>query len=178
MKKNKAIFLDRDGVINEPVIKDGKPYPPNNLNELALIRGVEEGLKLLKDEGFLLFIITNQPDVARGKTQKSAVDEIHTYLKVHLHIDEVFCCFHDDEDNCNCRKPKPGMIEAATEKWNIDLKQSFLVGDRWRDIEVGKSAGVKTILIDYNYLEKKVAADFSTTNFEGVTTYILNKNKS
>ncbi len=176
MNHSKAIFLDRDGVINQPVVKEGKPYPPATIKELIWVDGVAEGLQLLKDAGYLLFVVTNQPDVARGTTFQSTIDEIHQHILKVLPIDEVFCCFHDDKDNCNCRKPKPGMILNAAEKWNVDLKQSFLVGDRWRDVEAGKAAGVKTILIDYNYNEKKVVADFCTTNFAAVTNYILNTN--
>lgn len=174
MNPNKAIFLDRDGVINQSVIKDGKPYPPATIHELKWVEGIDEGLRLLKDAGFLLFVVTNQPDVARGTTLQSTIDEIHQHMMKVLPLDEVFCCFHDDKDNCNCRKPKPGMILQAAQKWNVDVENSFLVGDRWRDIEAGKTAGIKTILIDYNYNEKKVAADFTATNFTAVTNFILN----
>lgn len=174
MNTTKAIFLDRDGVINQTIVRDGKPYPPATIHELKWVDGIEVGLKLLKDAGFLLFIVTNQPDVARGTTLQSTIDEIHQHMMQVLPLDEIFCCFHDDKDDCICRKPKPGMVLQAAAKWNVDLKKSFFVGDRWRDIEAGKAAGIKTILIDYHYNEKKVAADFTATNFTAVTNFILN----
>ena len=171
--KIKAVYLDRDGVINKAIVIDGKPYPPSSLKELELIEGVKEGLKALKDSGYKLFVVTNQPDVARGKTALESVLQINNYIVTELGIDEVYCCFHDDEENCKCRKPKPGMILKASEKWNIDLDLSFMIGDRWRDIEAGKAAGVKTILINYGYDEKKVSADFECSNFETAINYIL-----
>lgn len=170
---SKAIFFDRDGVINKPVVKDGKPYPPNSLDELALLPNVKLGISKLREAAFKIFVVTNQPDVARGKTPQVEVDKIHNYLKKELSIDEIRCCFHDDGDDCNCRKPKPGMIVDLAKKWNIDLEQSYLVGDRWRDIEAGKAAGLKTILIDYNYNEKRVVADFTCTNFIETINIIL-----
>lgn len=172
---NKAVFFDRDGVINKAVVKEGKPYPPATIDELEFIDGVQEGLKQLKGLGFIIIVCTNQPDVARGKTLQSAVDVIHKHLEKILPIDEVYCCFHDDVENCHCRKPKPGMLLDAAKKWNIDLQHSFMVGDRWRDIEAGKQAGVTTILIDYNYDEKKTEPDFTTTDFKKVINYIINK---
>ena len=108
MNKSKAIFLDRDGVINQPVVKEGKPYSPATIKELIWVDGVDEGLSLLKNAGYLLFVVTNQPDVARGTTLKSTVNEIHDHIIKVLPINEVYCCFHDDKDHCNCRKPKPG----------------------------------------------------------------------
>lgn len=175
MQMNKTVFFDRDGVINKAVVKEGKPYPPATIDEVELIDGVKDGLKKLKELGFIIIVCTNQPDVARGKTSQSSVDAIHTYLKESLAIDEIYCCFHDDNENCNCRKPKPGMLLDAAKKWSIDLNKSFMVGDRWRDIEAGKLAGVTTILIDYNYNEKKAKPDFAATNFKQVINYIINK---
>jgi D-glycero-D-manno-heptose 1,7-bisphosphate phosphatase len=99
--------------------------------------------------------VTNQPDVARGTTSREAVEEINKHLALHLVIDEFYSCFHDSDDNCDCRKPKPGSLLAAAKKHSIDLGASYMVGDRWRDIEAGKQAGCKTIFIDYGYTEKQ-----------------------
>jgi len=170
--KIKAIFLDRDGVLNNAVIIDEKPYPPKSINEIEISEGVKEGLEQLKELGYLLIVITNQPDIARGTTSMKTVDDINNYLKQYLIIDDFFCCVHDNIDNCECRKPKPGMIYSAVKKWNIDLHYSFMVGDRWRDIETGKNAGVKTILIDYGYKEKYVKPDYKCLNFTEVTQII------
>ena len=152
---NKAIFLDRDGVINQVNLFDGKPYPPKDINELILLPKVNEALELLKDAGYLLIVITNQPDVVRGKTKIETVEAINQFLKDSLPIDDIFTCYHDDIENCDCRKPKPGNILKAADKYNINIPSSFMIGDRWRDIEAGESAGCKTFFIDYSYQEKQ-----------------------
>jgi D-glycero-D-manno-heptose 1,7-bisphosphate phosphatase len=170
---NKAVFLDRDGVINKAVVIDSKPFPPASINELEIIEGVKEGIAQLKEAGYIIIVATNQPDVARGKTALQKVQEINSFLESKLSIDEVYCCYHDGPDNCHCRKPKPGMLLDAAEKYRIHLQQSFMIGDRWRDIEAGKEAGVTTILIDYNYDEKKTAPDFTAANFSEAVNYIL-----
>ncbi len=168
----KAIFLDRDGVINQPVIINGKPYPPKNINELLLIDNIGRYLDELKNKGFLLIMITNQPDVARGKIRRADVENINNYLKKYLGIDDVFCCYHDDNDECDCRKPKPGMIVDAQKKWKINLKNSFLIGDRWKDVESGKSVGLRTFLIDYNYDEKFIEPTYRVKGFEEILKII------
>lgn len=150
----KAVFLDRDGVINKPLLKEQRPYPPANLIDLEILPKVDLALKNLREFGYLIIVITNQPDVARGKILLETVKKINLYLHKKLLIDEFYCCFHDDADGCNCRKPKPGSILRAMQKYKIDARQSFMVGDRWRDIEAGQTAGCKTIFIDYGYNEK------------------------
>ena len=151
----KAVFLDRDGVINEVVTKNGRPHPPQNLKDLIICKGVLEGLQILKSKGFLLIVVTNQPDVSRGITTKDKVRSINNYLIKNLPLDEINTCFHDNKDNCHCRKPRPGMILNAAKKMNISLANSYLIGDRKKDIEAGINAGCKTIFIDYNYKEIK-----------------------
>ena len=151
---NKAIFLDRDGVLNASVVINGKPYPPENLEQLEILPGVKGAIDLFKQHGFLCIIITNQPDVARGKISLSAVEEINKYLLTALALDDCYCCYHDDKECCECRKPKPGSILNAARKYNINLDESYMVGDRWRDIEAGQNAGCRTIFVDNNYDEK------------------------
>jgi D-glycero-D-manno-heptose 1,7-bisphosphate phosphatase len=151
----KAVFLDRDGVINKASVVDGKPYPPRNLDELELIPGVDQAILQLRDRGYFCIVVTNQPDVARGKTSKETVESINQFLIQHLAIHEIISCYHDDHENCGCRKPKPGSLLKAALKYNIDLNKSFMVGDRWRDIEAGQNAGCKTFFIDYQYNEKQ-----------------------
>jgi D-glycero-D-manno-heptose 1,7-bisphosphate phosphatase len=150
-----AIFLDRDGVINFPIVREGKPYSPNTKSDLKIIPGVSETLLELRLAGFLLIVVTNQPDVARGVNSRQNVEEIHETLLRNLPLDEIITCFHDDYHKCSCRKPLPGMLTSAASKYMIDLKGSYLVGDRWRDIDAGVNAGCKTIFIDYEYTEKK-----------------------
>jgi D-glycero-D-manno-heptose 1,7-bisphosphate phosphatase len=152
---NKAIFLDRDGVINQVNRVDDKPHPPKDINELILLPKVAEALLLLKDAGYLIIVITNQPDVARGKTKIETVEAINKFLKDSFPIDDIFTCYHDDIQECDCRKPKPGNILKARDKYNINISISFMVGDRWRDIDAGRNAGCKTIFINYDYNEKK-----------------------
>jgi D-sedoheptulose 7-phosphate isomerase len=152
-----AVFLDRDGVLNRAVVRDGKPFPPSGLKEFELLPEVASSLLDLKAHGFALFVITNQPDVARGSQTRDAIETIHQALASSLPIDDIFVCYHDDADHCACRKPLPGLLFEAQRKHNIDLPRSFFVGDRWRDIDAGHAAGCKTVLIDYGYRERKPA---------------------
>jgi D-glycero-D-manno-heptose 1,7-bisphosphate phosphatase len=151
----KAVFLDRDGVINHSKIFQGVPYPPAQLNEVQIIIGVEEALQRLKAAGYFCIVITNQPDVVRGITPIKNVEEINQFLLDRLPIDEIISCYHDDKDDCECRKPKPGSILKAAAKYNIDLTASYMVGDRWRDVDAGQKAGCQTFFIDYKYNEKQ-----------------------
>jgi D-glycero-D-manno-heptose 1,7-bisphosphate phosphatase len=148
-----AVFLDRDGVLNEAIVRHGKPYPPRDLSELVITHGARAALEELKREGFLLIVVTNQPDIARGRADRADVDKINAQLAAILPLDGIEVCEHDDNDQCDCRKPKPGMILRARDKLGVDLGHSFLVGDRWRDIEAGRLAGCRTILIGDGYGE-------------------------
>jgi D-glycero-D-manno-heptose 1,7-bisphosphate phosphatase len=156
---NRAVFLDRDGVLNRAVVRGGKPYPPSSLTELEILPGVAEALTDLKQRGFLLLVITNQPDVARGTQTREAVEELHRALARALPLDGFFVCYHDDKDDCVCRKPRPGLLLEAAWLCAIDLSRSFLIGDRWRDIEAGSNAGCATVLIDYGYAERAPAKE-------------------
>jgi D-sedoheptulose 7-phosphate isomerase len=149
-----AVFLDRDGVINRAVVRDGKPFPPSSMDELELLSEVPSSLAALKAHGFALYVITNQPDVTRGTQTREAIETMHQALLSSLPIDDIFVCYHDDNDECACRKPLPGLLLEARSKHNIDLSRSFVVGDRWRDIDAGHNAGCKTVLIDYGYRER------------------------
>jgi D-glycero-D-manno-heptose 1,7-bisphosphate phosphatase len=151
---NRAVFLDRDGVLNRSIVRDGKPYPPGSPAELEILPGVPEALKRLREAGLLLICVTNQPDVARGTQHRGVVEAINRVIVESLPLDEVLVCYHDDADNCPCRKPRPGLLIEAAGRHTIDLKVSFMVGDRWRDIEAGKNAGCKTILVDCGYNER------------------------
>lgn len=154
----RAVFLDRDGIINRAFLRDGRPYPPRDLSELEILPHVPEALQALKAAGFDLIVVTNQPDVARGTVTRDAVEAIHNRLLAELPLDRVAACFHDDQDACDCRKPKPGMLRMMAKERGIDLSRSFMVGDRSRDIEAGIAAGCKTIFIDYGYAEPSPAA--------------------
>jgi D-glycero-D-manno-heptose 1,7-bisphosphate phosphatase len=173
----KAIFLDRDGVINRAVIKNGRPYPPSSLDTLEILPGVKESLERLNKAGYLLIVITNQPDVSRGKTTKATVDRIHQYMMANFPLDKISSCFHDDADQCNCRKPKPGLLINAAKDYKLDLSSCYMIGDRWRDIESGVLAGCKTIFLDYGYLEKQPDnLDFRVKSLTEATNIILGEN--
>jgi D-glycero-D-manno-heptose 1,7-bisphosphate phosphatase len=153
--KRRAVFLDRDGVINRAAVRDGKPYPPACVEELEVLPGVAGALGRLKAAGYLLIVVTNQPDVARGTQSRAMVEAIHTRLASILPIDEFRACYHDDHDACACRKPKPGMLLDAARARGVDLHASVMVGDRWRDVEAGAQAGCATVFLDRGYAERK-----------------------
>lgn len=175
----RAVFLDRDGVLNEPVIRDGRPYPPTTLDELKVISDARSALSRLKEAGYLLVVVTNQPDVPRGTQTREVVDAINAAIGTALPIDDFFICFHDDADGCHCRKPKPGLLIDAATKHEIDLPSSFMIGDRWRDIDAGAAAGCRTVLIEYGYRERtpEHVPDFRAESLEGAAEWILGATK-
>ena len=153
----RAVFLDRDGVINANLERDGKPVAPTRFSEFRILPGVEEATRNLKAAGFLLVVVTNQPDVATGRTPRADCEAMHAEIRRRLPIDDIMVCFHVDADNCACRKPKPGMIFEAAARHGIDLAASYMVGDRWRDVKAGEAAGCFTIFIDYGYQQDQPA---------------------
>ena len=172
----RAVFLDRDGVLNRAIVREGKPYPPANVSEMQILPGVEEALAALRAAGFLLIVVTNQPDVARGATTREAVEQINAALGAALPIDEFRTCFHDSGFGCECRKPKPGALLAAAALHDIDLRESYMVGDRWRDAEAGQRAGCKTIFIDYGYQEKQPEhVDYHVKSLLEATQFMVRK---
>ena len=151
--RSRAVFLDRDGVLNEVTMRDGVPRPPASVDDLVILPDVEEACQGLSAAGFALIVVTNQPDVARGSTTLEAVQRINAEVQSRLPLDGVYVCPHDDEDRCGCRKPSPGLLLAAARDHSLDLGASFLVGDRWRDIGAGRAAGCTTVLVDREYHE-------------------------
>lgn len=171
---HRAVFLDRDGVLNRALVRGGRPLSPSRLEEVELLPGVPEACTRLYDGGFHLIVVTNQPEVARGRLSRDAVEAIHEFLRGRLPLDDVRVCYHDDGAGCDCRKPKPGMLLAAAEAWGIDLSRSFMVGDRWRDIEAGRRAGCTTVFIDYQYDEQRPEdVDFETDSLLSASEWIL-----
>jgi D-glycero-D-manno-heptose 1,7-bisphosphate phosphatase len=152
--RTRAVFLDRDGVINRAIVRDGKPFPPASLDDLEILPGVPQALTRLHDAGFRLIVVTNQPDVAKGTRTRRVVDDIHAHMAATLPLDDIRVCFHEDKDGCACRKPKAGMLLDAARDAGVSLTGSFMVGDRWRDIDAGRIAGCRTIFIDYGYDER------------------------
>jgi D-glycero-D-manno-heptose 1,7-bisphosphate phosphatase len=158
----KAVFLDRDGVLNQAVVVDGRPRPPADAQSLAIAVGAKSLLLGLKELGFVLICVTNQPDVARGTRTMENVQAMNDKVRFELPLDDLLFCPHDAADQCGCRKPKPGLLVAAADKWGIDLPSSWMVGDRAGDVGAGRAAGCRTVFIDLGYDEPKPSptADF------------------
>ena len=172
----RAVFLDRDGVINRGVFKAGKPFAPFSLSEYEILPGVPEALASLRAAGFLLVVTTNQPDVTRGAARREQVETIHQYIRDRLAIDDIRVCYHDDSDQCACRKPLPGMILAASVEHEIQVRRSFMVGDRWRDIGSGKNAGCTTILVNAFPEKTRIDPDVELPDLAAAARWILNSN--
>lgn len=175
----RAVFLDRDGVLNAAIVKDGKPFPPPTVDDLVILDEAGEGCKLLRDAGFKLVCVTNQPDIARGSTSAEAVAAINDRVRDELVLDQLRICPHDDTDDCACRKPKPGMLVDAAAELGIELSLSYMVGDRWRDVDAGVAAGCKTVFVDRGYDEPKPAsADFTTRSTFDACLWIASQTKT
>jgi len=175
---NRVVFLDRDGVINRAVVRKGKPYPPVSVEQTQIFPDAPEALALLKQSGMRLAVITNQPDVARGTQTRENVEAINAFLAARLPLDRFEVCFHDDTENCDCRKPRPGLIYAAGRMLAGDPIEGFMVGDRWRDIEAGRAAGCRTVWIDRGYDEKSPSGyDYRTTSLLEAAKWIVQQIK-
>ena len=177
----RAIFLDRDGVINRALERDGLPYPPTNLVEFKILPDVPAACAKLKAAGFLLIVTTNQPDVGRGTLKQEVVEKIHAHMMAQLPVDRVEACYHagKGQSDCDCRKPKPGMLLRAAKALGLDLAQSWMVGDRWRDVDCGYAAGCRTIFIDRGYAEElRQKPHFSAGNLAQAADIILRESKN
>ena len=151
----RAVFLDRDGVLTEPIVRAGRPYSAATASDLVIVDGAADECDRLRSAGFRLVVVSNQPEVARGTLDRADLETMHLRLGAEIAVDSIRCCPHDDGDGCACRKPKPGMLLAAAEDFAIDLPRSYMVGDRWRDVEAGRSAGCRTVFIDRGYDERR-----------------------
>lgn len=170
----RAVFLDRDGTLNEAFVRDGKSYPPADVDEFRLLPGVGRAAEALKAAGYVLIVVTNQPDVGAGRQQRDVVEAMHVKLQTLLPVDEIRVCYHTDADGCRCRKPAPGMILSAAADRRIDLAASYMIGDRWRDVEAGRGAGCRTVWIRNQYDERQPAAsDFVVDSLSEAADLIL-----
>ena len=148
MRRTRAVFLDRDGVLNQAVVRGGKPHPPDDAASMIITPGAATMMMELRELGFLLICVTNQPDIARGTRTLESVEAMNDRVRFELALDDLLMCPHDDADNCGCRKPKPGLLTMAADRFGIDLPSSWMVGDRAGDVGAGQAAGCRTILID------------------------------
>ena len=149
------MFLDRDGILNEALERNGKPYPPASPADVRLVPGALEAVRLLRESGFVTVCVTNQPDVARGTLPLKTAQDINARVRIASGIDDLVACYHDDADDCACRKPRPGMLIERAARWKLNLSASYMVGDRWRDIEAGQAAGCRTVLVDRRWAERQ-----------------------
>lgn len=170
--RRKAVFLDRDGVILRTYVEHGVPHPPAAIEEFELLPQVLEAVNLLRAAGLELVVVTNQPDVARGLTTRAAVETLHDRLRQELGLTHIYTCYHDDRDVCRCRKPQPGLLEQAAAELDLSLAGSFMVGDRWRDVEAGQRAGCTTLLVRQPY-SGEAQADFEVAGLYAAAQRIL-----
>jgi D-glycero-D-manno-heptose 1,7-bisphosphate phosphatase len=175
----KAVFFDRDGVLNRAIVRNGKPYPPSTLDELCIEQEAPAALDRLVLQGFVLIGVTNQPDVSRGTQTRRVVEMINDAIVNALPLEEIRVCYHDDGDHCQCRKPEPGLLLESSRIYNIDLSSSFVVGDRWKDVEAGKRAGCRSIWIDRGYRERQPDPNDAVivTSLNEAVDYILNAHR-
>ena len=147
----RAVFLDRDGVLTVPEFRDGRSFAPRRLEDFRIFEDAPESLRRLKAAGFLLVVVTNQPDVGHGLVERSVIEAMHCRLGEALPVDAIEACYHRPGDGCDCRKPKPGMLRRAAARLDIDLRRSFMIGDRGSDVAAGRAVGCTTIFIDLGY---------------------------
>lgn len=173
VKKKKIAFFDRDGVLNKTLIKHRKPMAPRNINEFKINLQAKETISYLKSNDYIVIVVTNQPDVGNGLVEKKVVYQMNQRLKSNLLIDDILVCFHSQKDNCNCRKPRTGLFEMAHKKYNVDKAKSFIIGDRFSDIEAGFNFKIKTILLGNGYSEiQKIKPDFKILNLTEIKKII------
>ncbi len=169
-----AAFLDRDGTLIRAPVVDGRPGSIRDEEELELEPGAGDACDALAAAGFPLIVVTNQPEIARGTQSRASVERIHARMLELLPLDEIVVCPHDDEDDCPCRKPKPGMLIDAAERLGLDLAESYMVGDRWRDVEAGQRAGCTTVFLNREYSETvSERPDVTVRTIDEAATWIL-----
>lgn len=172
---SRAVFVDRDGILNAAIVKKGLPHPPTSLAELKFLPGIRERLRGLKELNLVIVCVTNQPDVARHTVSRAAVDAINTRVRMEIPLDDLLVCFHDNVDNCACRKPRAGLLLQAASQFGIDLPSSYMIGDRWKDIACGAAVGCTTVFVDYRYSEDYKGPDpgYTTNSAAGALDYVL-----
>jgi D-glycero-D-manno-heptose 1,7-bisphosphate phosphatase len=169
-----AVFLDRDGVLNRAEVREGKPYAPRCLRDFRLLPGTTAAVRALRDAGFLLVVVTNQPDIGNGHVAPDVVEAMHARLRHRLSPDAIEVCPHRQDEGCTCRKPRPGLLRTAAVRLDIDLARSFLVGDRQHDIVAGRAVGCYTIFVDRGYREPRpVEADATVRSFPAAARRII-----
>lgn len=172
---SRCVFLDRDGVINASVERDGRLVAPTSLADFQIFSDADTAIGSLREAGFLVIVVTNQPDVATGRTKRETVEAMHAVVRDRLAVDDIEVCYHVDGDRCSCRKPKPGMLLDAARRHDIDLANSYLVGDRWRDIAAGRAAGCFTIMVAGGEDDGETIPDAVTDSLAGAARLVLER---
>jgi D-glycero-D-manno-heptose 1,7-bisphosphate phosphatase len=171
-----AVFLDRDGVLTVPEFRDGRSYAPTRIEDFRLYDDAVEATRRLKEAGYRLVVVTNQPDVGHGRIALGVVEEMHRRLAAALPLDAIEACYHTQEEGCDCRKPHAGMLRRAARRLGIDCTQSFMVGDRASDVAAGRRVGCRTIFIDRGYREEDAeAADFAVSSLAEASLIVLGR---
>ncbi len=174
----RAAFLDRDGVINAVVDRDGVRGSPRCLDEFCLLDGVSEAVGQLRGEGWLVFVVTNQPDVARGLLDRAQLELMTERVRAAIDPDEVAVCAHDDRDACGCRKPAAGMLLRLATDWNVDLSASVMIGDSWKDVEAARRAGCRAIFVGRSDDADAVRADAVAVSLAGAVALLTSRGVS
>jgi D-glycero-D-manno-heptose 1,7-bisphosphate phosphatase len=166
-------------VLNEVVLRNGRPHPPAGLDDLRILPDVPEACRALQEAGFTLVVVTNQPDIARGTATLETVNRLNDAVRDRTGVDAVYVCPHDDAQGCDCRKPAPGLLRMAARDLGIDLPRSYMVGDRWRDIEAGQRAGCRTAYVERHYQERSATgADIVVPDLSEATRWIIQDSRS
>jgi D-glycero-D-manno-heptose 1,7-bisphosphate phosphatase len=177
-----AVFIDRDGVLVDAPVVGGVAMSPMRVEDMVLLDGAADAVVALKAAGARTFVVTNQPDIARGRLSVRDLQVMHERLQADLGVDEIVVCPHDGAAACRCRKPLPGMLEDLATRWHIALCASYMVGDRWVDIAAGAAAGTTTLLVERAYSWNRTSSgepsdelrpDFCVTHFLMAVAVIL-----
>jgi D-glycero-D-manno-heptose 1,7-bisphosphate phosphatase len=176
MDAKKAVFLDKDGILNNVVFRENQPASPRTPSEFSIIDDAIEPVQRIKEAGFLTIVVTNQPDISRGLMQWDDLYPMLDDLKEHFPLDDVCICAHDDKDACPCRKPKPGLLTEAAKKWGIDLKKSYLIGDGKKDVLAAKAAGCKAVKLKRPY-NQDVTFHYAVDSMSDAAEWILKDSK-
>jgi D-glycero-D-manno-heptose 1,7-bisphosphate phosphatase len=172
----RAVFFDRDGVLNLVRLTDGRPKAPLSLVDFEIDGAAPGAVQAVRDAGFFTFVATNQPELATGELAPATLDAMHAQLSASMPFHAIYVCPHRDADGCACHKPRPGLLERAREEWDLDLTRSYLIGDRWRDIGAGAAVGCETVLLSRPY-SGDCQPTYAATDINDAVTWILGRGR-
>jgi D-glycero-D-manno-heptose 1,7-bisphosphate phosphatase len=176
--RRRAVFLDRDGVVNANVVIGGRPVAPRRLEDFRLLPGAAAAIRRLRRAGFFVCIATNQPDIGNRLVNPSAVAAMHARLRRMVRLDALLMCPHRQDEGCSCRKPKPGLLLAAAKRHRLDLARSYMIGDRNSDVLAGVAAGCYTIFIHRGCSESRrylLTADYIARSLSEAAHIVLSR---